>query len=119
MPYVKFIVEAGQLGSDGSVILPSAFKGLKKDLPLTKDFKADQVLGHATVYEEGDILKANADIGDSILDLTPAIGFEVVQSHEENGVRVIDEMKLQHVSLSDQPNADASIKSIREQLKNA
>lgn len=116
MKKTTFIIECGNVGSDGIVIMPGAFKNLPKEMPLTRDFKQTPILGHANIFDDNGIIKAEGEIDESLFDLTPAIGFQVLKSREENGIKIIDEANLRYVSLNAQPNADPNIKSIREQL---
>lgn len=115
---IKVITVATQhVDSDGDRIMPGAIKGLPKKVLLTHNFNPNEPLGHAVVDEECGELKAAipAELAESHAAFYPAIGFSLVKWHDENGVRVIDEMKLHTVALCEKPNIDLTIKPIGEQ----
>lgn len=109
----KFIVATGQLDSQGDIIMPGAIK--KTTVPMTKDFKHDHVIGEAEVFQEGDVVKAEATIIDDYLDLYPAIGFQTIKSEKKGEVRELHEIRLMEISLCGNPNADPNVKKIRDQ----
>jgi hypothetical protein len=88
---------------------------LPRQVLLTKDFEHHYPLDVCEIHNNGNELKAIADVPDFLLDYTPAIGFELLESHKEGDRRVIDKFKLWQVGLTNGPNVDPSIKSIREQ----
>lgn len=102
--------------SQGDVFLPGSVKNLDEKVWLTKNFDHSQKpLGKVTVKEEGQSLVADVPAG--LIDLYPAIGFQVISSNRnEEGIREITEMKIITVSLCDSPNADPTIKKISDQI---
>lgn len=111
-----FTIATGQLDSQGDIIKLDGVKMPNKIL-MTENFDNSKVVGKAELKREGDAIKAVAEIPDHLLDAYPAIGFQLLKSHIEGDIRVIDEMKLHYVGLSANRNVDTSIKSIREQTR--
>lgn len=85
----------------------------KNPVQLTKDFK--EPVGEAEVSISGNEIKAAFEVPNGMEHAYPAIGFQVLKSHEENGVRHLDEIKLHYVGLSFSPNVDPDIKTIKDQ----
>lgn len=107
--------EFGKADSQGDIILPSAYKAAKRVL-ITKDFDPSKLISVADeVYFDGNDLKVTAEIPDEYLKLTPAIGFQIIESEVKDGVRYITDMKLLCVSLCESENIDPGIKPIKDQ----
>jgi hypothetical protein len=111
-----FTIVTNQPDQQGDV-LNLAGLVLPRKVILTKNFEHNYPLDICEIHNNGSELKAIAEIPDELLDYTPAIGFELLESHKEGSTRVIDKFKLWQVGLSNGPNVDPSIKSIREQIK--
>lgn len=116
MPAVKFIIETGKVDSHGDILNIDGLVIPDKTIRVFKDFDASNLLGTATVTKEDGVLKAESDLPESILDLYPAIGFQIIKSepNEFGGINIL-EAKLYSVGLSASPNVDPLIKRISEQ----
>lgn len=115
MKKVKFIIEKGQLDSNGDMLKIDGLKIPDRTL-LTRDFDNCNPIGYCDIFKEEGLLKAEADVPEEMLNAYPAIDFQVIsQEINENNNRVINEAKLYSVSLCGHPNADPSIKRISEQ----
>lgn len=117
MKKVKFIVEAGQVDSNGDIIKLDGLQVKDKTL-LTKDFDISHPIGKCDVFKEDGVLKAEAELPEEMLNAYPAISFQILSSEpNKHGGRTIKEAKLMDVSLCQSPNADPNIKRIDEQLE--
>lgn len=116
MKKVKFIVENGNVDSDGNVIKLDGLTIPDKKILLIKDFDASKAISKVDVYKEDGVLKAEGEIPEELLTGFPAVGIQIIKSEpNEHGGRNVLEAKLYSVSLCQQPNADPSIKRVSEQ----
>lgn len=76
------------------------------------------VYANVPLYSENKELIVDAFVSDAGLDMYPAVGITVLEQTEIDGIRVVTKCKLNHVSLCSNPNADPTIKTIREQIAN-
>ena len=111
-----FVIATGNVDSQGDILLPSSLK-----MPETGTLKvldhfdaAKKPLGLITeIKQVGNEVVATGMFYDDPSGLTPAIGFQVIKSHENaHGGRTFDEIKLMCVGLTPAPNSDSLIKPI-------
>lgn len=114
---VIFLVESGNLGSDGNIIRVDGVSILEGGVRLTKGFDTSEVIGEAFLFKENGALKAKAYIPDELLDCYPAIGVRVIDAvRMDNGGFMVMESEAISVMLTYKGNADSSIKRIRDQV---
>jgi hypothetical protein len=111
-----FIVESFNPDSHGDVIMPGAFKDLPKKVLLTKNFDLSHPIGEGEVMLKGNNLIAQGDIPSCFDNFYPAIGFQILEQKEGNGINIITNCKLHYVGLSVSNNVDANIKMISKQI---
>lgn len=110
-----FVVETGQPDGNGDIILLDGLK-LPSKVIVTDNFQRDRPpLTVAHVNKDGDTLKATAEIPDEYLDHYPAIGFLIKKYSTTEKGKVWEETELKEIGLSEKPNANPDIKTIREQ----
>jgi hypothetical protein len=118
---VTFIVETGKRDSNGDILRLYGIRNLNQQLPVQRNFDPAKALGHCTLKRDSGVLKVIAEVDDSLLDLFPAVGYQVEQGqakyNEKTNTTVINRCQLFAVGLCDKPNADESILSLRAQLE--
>jgi hypothetical protein len=107
-----FTVATGNTDSEGDIIKLDGVS-IPDRVLLTFEFDNTNPIGYCKVRNTGSELIASADIPDNFVGMYPAIGFQIVKSHYEGRIRVIDEMKLHYIGLSTKPNVDEFIKPIQ------
>jgi hypothetical protein len=112
---VTFTIETANPDSNGDIVNLAGIE-IPEKVFLMREFNHSSPLGLVEVIKTEDRLLATADIPDELLDCYPAIGFQVIKSHQDGKYRVFDEVKLRYVSLGKKPNPNPDIKTIREQL---
>lgn len=110
-----FTVVTGQLDNQGDIINIHGVK-MPNKIQLAEGFDPAKVIGHAELKREGDAIKATAEIPDHYLDAYPAIRGRYINFRLEGDHWAIDELELLSIGLCGNPNADPTIKSIREQI---
>lgn len=113
---LTFTVETGQVDGNGDIINLDGVK-IPDKVIMIRNFDTSDVVGVAQVKREGYKLKAIAEVPDNLLDHFPAIGFKIIKQRQEGDCRVFEEIELQSVGLSDKPNTNPDIKTIREQIE--
>jgi hypothetical protein len=116
MPKVKFILERGGIGSDSSAIVLDGLVIPEKEIPILQNFDITKPLGRCKPSKHADRVELEYDLSEELLDLYPAIGCQQIEARLVDGIRYITHAKLLSVSLCTSPNADPSIKTIRQQL---
>ena len=118
---LSFIVETGQRDSNGDILKLYGIRNMNERLPLQRNFDPAQALGQCILKREDGILKAIADVDESMFDLFPAVGYQVEKGQakfdEKTNTTVIKSCQLFAIGLSDSRNANASILSLRAQLE--
>lgn len=110
---IKFIIEQGNIGTDATCVNVNGVI-INNPIAVTRDFNIKEPLGFATVTLKDGKLYAEMEITEKkLLHLYPAIGFTSI---EKEGIK-ITRLDLKMIGLSGLPNADESILSINEQLK--
>lgn len=107
------IIATGNVDADGDILRLDAIK-IPVKLPVIRNFEHSIPVGYAeNIHVEGNTLKADLEIPDEEQSVWPAIGFRVLESEkDENGHRVIKEMKLYCVSICTSPNVDPNVPPI-------
>lgn len=113
---LTFTVETGHPDGNGDIVKLDGIK-IPDKVIMIRNFDTSDVVGIAEVKREGDELKATAEVPNNLLDHFPAIGFKIIKHRQEGGSRVFEETELQSVGLSDKPNTNPDIKTIREQTE--
>ena len=104
------VATLGEKDSQNDIFSPDCFKE-KTIVPLLMNFDNSKFLGKVKVEKDRNYLFAEID--DATLEgLYPAIGFQIIESHREGDIRVIDEIKLYAVGVSPSPNVDVKINPI-------
>lgn len=96
------------------------FGGVLNEVSLRQNFEGGNI-GLAKLSKVGNTIQAKIEVAVTVhnkagQDLYPAIGGNVLKSHEVDGILFIDRFEITEVSLCSQPNADPAIQSIREQF---
>lgn len=114
---VTFVIETGERDANGDKIDLNGLKIPSDKVPILKDFDALKFVGEATVFMEGGILKATADIPKRLLGCYPAIGYTPIVRKKTNLSFESDilESRLNVIGVSAKPNIDPAIKKINEQ----
>jgi len=81
---VTFVIETGERDANGDKIDLNGLKIPSDKVPILKDFDALKFVGEATVFMEGGILKATADIPKRLLGCYPAIGYTPIVRKKTN-----------------------------------
>lgn len=93
MQKVKFIVENGQVDSNGDLINLDGLL-IKNSVLLTKDFDLNHPIGNCEVFKEGGVLKAEATLAEDLLNAYPAISFQILSSQpNEYGGKTINDKR--------------------------
>lgn len=110
--YKGIIVEQGKINSHGDIIDVNGLSvpNLSSAVPVLTNFDSNSYVGEAKIYKDKDILKADLNLN---MDLEgwPAIGGQVLKKKGN----VIEEFKITSVSICSIPNADSTIKTIKNQ----
>jgi hypothetical protein len=112
----KFEILTDKVDSEGDVFKLDGLKIPDKPIVLTRNFDFSDPIGLCKLTHEGNRIKCEAEIDENTLNTYPAISFSVGASFtDENGIRHITDAKIVSASICAYPNADPSIKTIREQ----
>lgn len=110
---VKVVIEKGNYDSNGNVIMLDGLIIPNTGIPVTKEFRANEVLANANVFKENGVLMAEFEIEDKFLNGYPAVGVKLLKHHvDENGIKVIDKCELFSVGICPMQNADKSIPNL-------
>lgn len=117
---VTFIAERGNPGENNTSV---NLRGLSLSPAFSKFFTVDfepsleKVTGTVdNISITKDAVTVTGDVAESFLDHYPAIGFTWSQKTAAGAINIIDKGILFEIALCSSPNADPSIKTIREQL---
>lgn len=110
MRKITFTFLTEEVMDDGTVVKLAGLK-LPAKLPVIIEFNKAALITHGTPKLEEGVLKCYAELPDSLLDFYPCAGL----SYDSKLWPNITEFKLLEVSMSRTPNADKTIKTLREQ----
>lgn len=111
---MKFIIEKGSVDCNGDK-LNIDLLSIPDTILLTENFDNNRSLGKCRVFKEDGVLKAEAEIPESLLNGFPSIGFKVLKSaFNKEGIYEVQEAELKYVSICKNPNTDPSIKRLSE-----
>jgi len=123
MKYNNIIIEKGNPGLHDGVIIDLNGTSFAKDIPVYLNFTGRPAIGFADLRLEDGVVKADIEVKDEycvevvVTNLIPAVGIKVLEKDTSND-RVITKSEINQLSLSYMKNADESIKSLGEQIKN-
>ena len=81
----------------------------QRNVPILKDFQADQPLGWAFITAKDNTLQAEINVDESLKGLYPAVGFHVLEADETTNGRLLKRTKMIAIGLCSTPNANAAI----------
>lgn len=108
-----FTIETNKPDGNGDIVNLDGIK-IPDKVIMIRNFDTSDVIGVAEVKRDGSELKATAEVPSNLLDHFPAIGFKIIKQRQEGDCRVFEEIELLSVGLSDKPNTNPDIKTIRE-----
>lgn len=114
MDIITVTVEKGNKGVNSYQIVPSGIVISKRPILILLDFDPRNQVGTARPYVYKGVIKAILNIHKgNYLDLYPAIGYIIIK---KSGNKVT-EFEIRQIGLSKNPNEDATIKTLGEQIK--
>ncbi len=111
-----FTIATGSIDSDHDIIMPGAIKMPEgSTVKILDHFDASKPVGVITeIKQDSNDIVATGMFREDPTGLYPAIGFQVIKSHENmHGGRTIEELKLYCVGVCPGPNADPNVKPIQ------